>query len=461
VTRPERFVVIGADAAGMSAASEARRVDPGLEIVAYDRGGFASYSQCGLPYLVGGVVPDRQRLFARTVEEFACRGIAVRLGHEVTAIDPEHRLVRVRELSSGAETEQPYGQLLISTGASPVRPLVQGLDLAGVFHLDVMEDAIAIQAYLQRHHPKRALIVGGGYIGLEMAENLYRLGLDVTLIHRRQHLFPSVDVGMAVPINEELARHRVDVSLSDSVVQGCEGHHGRIAEVHTSQGAVAADLVLLATGVSPNVALAARAGIAAGPTGAIAVDRHLRTDVPNIFAAGDCAEHWHHVLRRPAWIPLGTTANKQGRIAGRNAAGGDESFAGIVGTAIMRVFDLEVGRTGLTESEAVAAGIDHVATTLNSTDHAGYLPDALPLIVKLVAERSTGRLLGGQAAGQGGVDKRIDVIATALYAGLTLEDVPRLDLAYAPPFNSVWDPVQVAATVLLRRAMQGRPAPYP
>ncbi|MDP9370452.1 MAG: FAD-dependent oxidoreductase [Chloroflexota bacterium] len=450
-----RFIVVGADAAGMSAASEARRVDPDLEIVAYDRGGYASYSQCGLPYLVGGVVAEHHQLTARTVTEFAARGITVHLGHEVTAVDPARHTLRARD-PHGAETEQAYDTLLFATGASPARPLIPGLDQTGVFHLDVMEDGLAMRAYIQKYQPRRAVIIGGGYIGLEMAENLRRLGLAVALVQRGPQLFPSVDVDISVPITEELGRHGVDVSWCDSVVEACEGGHGRVAEVHTNKGAVRADLVLLATGVKPTVELASAAGIALGATGAIAVDDHQRTSAPGIFAAGDCAEHWHRLLGRPTWMPLGTTANKQGRIAGRNAAGGAEAFAGIVGTAIARVFDLEVGRTGLTEREAMAAGIACVATTLASTDHAGYLPDARPLTVKLVAERDSGRLLGGQAVGRGGVAKRVDVVATALHAGLSVEDLTRLDLAYAPPFNSVWDPIQVAATVLLRAGLGDR-----
>ena len=452
---PHRFVIVGADAAGMSAASEARRVDPDLEIVAYDRGGFASYSQCGLPYLIGGVVQDRQHLIARTVEAFVARDIAVRLGHEVIAVDPVRGVVRVRH--GDGETEHAYDKLLLATGASPLRPSVPGLDLSGVFHIDVMEDAIAMQTYLREHQPTRAVIVGGGYIGLEMAENLRQLGLAVTLVQRGPQLFPSVDVDIATPIDAELARHGVDVALCESVLQACEGRHGRVAAVQTDHGAVPADLVLLATGVRPNTALAEAAGIALGTTGAIAVDDHLRTNVPDIFAAGDCAEHWHRLLRQPAWVPLGTTANKQGRIAGRNAAGGNEAFAGIVSTAITRMFDLEVGRTGLTEREATLAGLPTVASVIESTNHAGYLPDARALTIKLVAERSTGRLLGGQAVGYGGVAKRIDVLATAVYAGLTVEELTRLDLAYAPPFNSVWDPVQVAATKLLRQGATDRP----
>lgn len=453
MSTPARFVIIGADAAGMSAASEARRIDSQLEIVAYDRGGFASYSQCGLPYLVGGLVPDRQRLIARTVAEFAQRGISVQLGHEVTAIDPARSMVRVRDLRSGVETEQGYDRLLIATGASPARPTLPGLELDGVFQLDVMEDALAIQAYIREYQPRRAVIVGGGYIGLEMAENLVRLGLEVRLVQRATQLFPSVDVDIATHLGEALERHGVDLSLRDSVVQACEGQHGRVVDVHTNDGEVPADLVLLAIGTRPNVEVARVAGVRIGGTGAIAVDDHLQTNLPGIFAAGDCAEHWHRILRQPSWVPLGTTANKQGRIAGRNVAGGDEAFAGIVGTAITRVFDLSVGRTGLTEREAHVAGIACAATTLNSTDFAGYLPDAHPLTIKLVAEPETGRLLGGQAVGWGGVDKRIDVLATALYSGLTVEDLTRLDLEYAPPFNSVWDPIQVAATSLLRRGI--------
>jgi CoA-dependent NAD(P)H sulfur oxidoreductase len=451
----KRLLIIGADAAGMSAAAEARRFDKDLQIVAFDRGGAASYSQCGLPYLVGGVVADTSRLIARTVEEFAAQDITVHLGHDATAIDPARGVVRVRKPPNGPERDEPYepyDRLVIATGASPMQPLaVPGIDLEGVFVLDVLEDALALQTYLQRHSPRHAVIVGGGYIGLEMAENLVRLGLSVRLIQRGEHLFPSLDMDMALPLAQELERHGVDLSLCDSVLEACAGAHGRVTDVHTNAGELPADLVLLATGVSPNVALTRTAGIVCGPTGAIAVDGRQRTNVPGIFAAGDCAEHWHRLLGRPAWMPLGTTANKQGRIAGRNAAGGDVTFGGIVGTAITRLFNLEIGRTGLSEREAHAGGIACQSTALNSTDHAGYLPDAQPLTVKLVVEAGTGRLVGAQAVGRAGVAKRIDVFATALYAGLTLEDLPRLDLAYAPPFNSVWDPLQVAATALLRQ----------
>ncbi len=452
MNRPARFVIIGADAAGMSAASEARRLDPTLEILAFERGSFISYSQCGLPYLVGGHVEDRQRLVARTVEQFAERDITVKTRHTVLRIDPARQVILVNDLDLKREFEQPYDKLLIATGAAPLRSTLPGSDLQGVFHLDIMEDALAIMAYLDRHQPRQAVIVGGGYIGLEMAENLAGLGLKVRLLQRGEQLFTSVDLEIAGLLNGELERHGVDISLCESILEACIGSNGRVDCVRTSQGQVQTDLVLLATGVRPEVSLALEAGIKCGLTGAISVDAHLRTSQPAIFAAGDCAEHWHRLLQKPAWLPLGTTANKQGRLAGRNIAGQPAAYAGIVGTAVTRVFDLQIARTGLTTREANLAGLESVSIVLNSTDLAGYMPEATPLHLKLVAEKSSGRLLGGQVVAQNGADKRIDVLATALYQELTLEQLTELDLAYAPPFNSVWDPLQVAATSLLRRA---------
>jgi NADPH-dependent 2,4-dienoyl-CoA reductase/sulfur reductase-like enzyme len=286
-----------------------------------------------------------------------------------------------------------------------------------------------------------------------MAENLRGLGMAVRLVQRGPQLFTSADMEMTELINAELARNDVDLSLGESVLEACEGVDGRLAHMHTSAGEVDADLLVLAIGVEPASGLARAAGARIGVAEAIGVDAAQRTSLPDIYAAGDCAEHYHRVLGRPSWIPLGTTANKQGRVAGRNMAGGDDHFAGIVGSAITRIFELGVGRTGLSEREAVDAGLRCVAVTLDSTDYAGYLPGAQKLSVKLVAERGSGRLLGGQLVGPSGVDKRVDVLATALYAGLTVEDLTRLDLEYAPPFNSVWDPIQAAATALLRRGL--------
>ncbi|HEY8601571.1 MAG TPA: FAD-dependent oxidoreductase [Thermomicrobiales bacterium] len=449
----KRLVIIGADAAGMSAASEARRADPSLEIVAYDRGGFASYSQCGLPYWIGDVVEGRDKLIARTAAEFAKQKITVELHHEVTAIDPARGEIHVRDRADDREFICPYDSLLIATGATPIRPRVPGMDLDGVFVLDVMEDAIAIREYISRHTPRHAVIVGGGYIGLEMAENLVKRGIETRIVQRGDQLFGIIDRELAERINATLARHGVALDLCDTVMEGCIGSTGRVDHVHTSAGELPADLVILAIGIAPAVALALPAGIALGTTGAIAVDRQQRTNLPDHYAAGDCAEVWHRLLRRPVWAALGTIANKQGRVAGRVIAGGDATYGGVVGTAITRVFDLEIGRVGLTEGEAEAEGFNIVATTLDSTDHAGYMPDARELTVKLVAERGSSRLLGGQVLGQAGVAQRVDVLATALYAEMTLEGLTRLDLAYAPPFNSVYDPIQVVATSLLRKGL--------
>ena len=449
----KRLVIIGADAAGMSAASEARRADPTMDIIAYDRGGFASYSQCGLPYWIGGVVADQEKLTARTVAEFAEQRITVNLHHEVTAIDPARGEIHVHDRVGKREFPTSYDSLLIATGATPVRPQMPGLDLEGVFVLDVMEDAVAIREYLARHMPRHAVIVGGGYIGLEMAENLVERGIETRIVQRGDQLFGIIDRELAERINATLAQHGVNLDLCDTVVESCVGSTGRVDHVHTAAGELPADLVILAVGILPAVSLAAPAGIALGATGAIAVDRQQRTNLPDHYAAGDCAEVWHRLLQRPVWAALGTIANKQGRVAGRVIAGGEATYGGVVGAAITRVFDLEVGRVGLTESEAKAEGFAIVTTTLDSTDHAGYMPDARGLTVKLVAERGSGRLLGGQVLGQAGVAQRVDVLATALYAELTLEGLTRLDLAYAPPFNSVYDPIQVAATSLLRKGL--------
>ncbi|AFZ69680.1 FAD-dependent oxidoreductase [Deinococcus peraridilitoris] len=446
-----RFLVIGADAAGMSAASEARRVNPELQITAFDKGNFASYSQCGMPYWLGGVVKRREQLMARSVAGFARRDIEVRLRHEVLEIDTQRQVLHVRDLEARRVLVEPFDHLLIATGASPVEFPLPGRDLAGVFHLDVLEDAIRIDAFLQGQQPRRAVIVGGGYIGLELAENLTRRGLQVALVQRGEQVFHAVDQELAEALHEELDRHGVNLKLRDSIVRACAGQDGRVREVQTNDGNLAADLVILATGVQPNVDLALRAGIPFGVTGALAVDAHMKTSAAGVYAAGDCAEHYHRVLGKPVWIPLGTTANKQGRVAGRNAAGGKTSFAGIVATAVAQVFELGVARTGLNEWEAQAAGLKCETVLLKSTDQAGYMPGAEDLRVKLVVERGTGRLLGGQAIGKRGADKRIDVLATALYAGMTVSQLEELDLAYAPPFNSVWDPVQAAATRIRRQ----------
>ncbi|HEU5014667.1 MAG TPA: FAD-dependent oxidoreductase [Roseiflexaceae bacterium] len=447
----KRLVVIGGVAAGMGAASKARRVNPDLEIVVFEQGDWISYSACGLPYFVGGLVENERKLIARTVAEFAKQNIDARLRHAVTLIDTSNKTVRVLN-NAEPDTEPmdvPYDELIIATGARPFRPPVQGIDLKGVFHLYTMPDALAIREYIDTRQPRHAVIVGGGYIGLEAAENLERRGIKIAVVQRPPQLFSSVDHEITDLVAQELDRHGVDLTLGNSALSACEGEDGRVTCIQTTQGKLDTDMVLLATGVRPNSELAAGAGIKLGAKGAIAVDDRLRTSAPNVYAAGDCAEHFDRVTGQPNWVPLGTTANKQGRIAGTNAAGGDERFRGIVATTITRVFDLEVGRTGVTSREAERHGMDVATAVVDYTDIAGYYPGHAPIRVKLIAEKGSGRLLGVQAAGKG-VDKRIDVAATALTAGMTVEEFAWLDLSYAPPFNSVWDPLLVAANNVMK-----------
>jgi NADPH-dependent 2,4-dienoyl-CoA reductase/sulfur reductase-like enzyme len=447
----ERLIVIGGCAAGMSAASKARRVNPDLEIVVYERTGFVSYGECGLPYYVSGLVDDHNKLVVRTPEQFAERGIEVHLHHEVTEIVPQNRRVRVTSLADGNSWHESYDKLLITTGGGPT--LLPGFspgDLNGVFVLRALEDGIAIREFIQRESPKRAVIVGAGYIGLEMAEGFHALGLETTVIGRPPQVLKLFDPDMAKLVQEEMERKGIRLSLGDEV-KTLEGDaQGRVRRVISSKGTFEADLVLLALGVRPNVALAKEAGVALGETGAIATDAQMRTNLPGVFAAGDCAEAYHLITGRGAYIPLGTTANKQGRVAGTNVGGGHAEFSGIVGTAITRVFDLYAALTGLSEKEARALGYAAKSTTIKASSRAHYYPGGGLMRVKLVVEEGSGRLLGGQIVGGEGAGPRIDVLAAALHKEMTVEELSRLDLAYVPPMAPVWDPLLVAANVALK-----------
>jgi len=447
----ERLIVIGGCAAGMSAASKARRVNPDLEIVVYERTGFVSYGECGLPYYVSGVVDDYNKLLVRTPEQFAERGIGVHLHHEVTEIVPENRRLRVTNLDNGESWYEHYDRLVITTGGRPI--LLPGFsqgDQSGVFVMRAMEDGIAIREFIRRESPKRAVIVGAGYIGLEMAESFHVLGLETTVIGRPPQVLKLFDSDVAKLVQEELEGKGIRLSLGDEV-KALEGDaQGRVRRVISSKGVFEADLVLLALGVRPNVALAREAGVALGETGAVATDTQMRTNLPDVFAAGDCAEAYHLITGRGAYIPLGTTANKQGRVAGTNAGGGHAEFSGIVGTAITKVFDLYAALTGLSEKEARALGYAVESTTIKASSRAHYYPGGGPMHVKLVVEEGSGRLLGGQIVGGEGAGPRIDVLATALHQEMTVEELSRLDLAYVPPMAPVWDPLLVAANVALK-----------
>ena len=438
-------MVIGGDAGGMSASAQARRLRPRdeLEIVVFERGAFTSFAACGLPYLVGGEVAGPDELVARSPEEFRRSGVDVRTDHEVVSIDTDARTVEVRGPGSGGTTVEPYDELLIATGAVPVRPPFPGIDARGVFDLRTIPDGVAVDAAVR--DARRAVVVGAGYIGLEVAEAFRLRGLQVTVIELADQPMVTLDPDMAAAVTEALDRLGVELRLGEGVQSFEVGDDGSVRGVVTSAGTVPADIVVVGLGARPNSSLAAAAGVPIGPSGGIVVDRRMRSRVDHVWAAGDCVESFHRVSRQPVNIALGTHANKQGRAAGTNLGGGYASFGGVLGTAITRVGDLEVARTGLNEREAAAAGFEFVTATNTAPSRAHYYPDGSDVTVKLVAERRTGRLLGGQIVGGAGAGKRIDVVATALWNDMTVEELGGIDLAYAPPFSPVWDPVLLAA----------------
>ncbi len=444
---PRRLIVVGADAGGMTAASQARRrLGPAeLEIVAFDRGGFASYSACGIPYWLAGDISEREQLVVRTPQEFRERqSIDVRLRHEVVAIDLAAREVTVAH--AGGQSREHFDLLVYATGATPTTPSWAGQDVAGVFGVQTLDDGDAVQRWLQRQPaPRAAVVVGGGYVGVEMAEALVRRGLAVTLVERREQPMSTVDPDMGALVREAMTGMGIQVHTGASVT-GLSAKDGAVSAVVTDAGEIPADIVILALGVTPNTKLAERAGFPVGPTGGVVVDRQMRVEgLSGVWAAGDCVQSLHRVSGKPVHVPLGTHANKQGRVAGISIGGGYATFPGVIGTAVTRVCDLEVARTGLRAEDADAAGFGYVTAVVESTSRAGYFPDTAPLTVKILAERFTGRMLGAQIVGRSESAKRIDALAVALWNGMTVEEMTSLDLGYAPPFAPVWDPVLVAA----------------
>nr|WP_213455246.1 FAD-dependent oxidoreductase [Micromonospora sp. NBRC 107566] len=450
---PVRLVVIGGDAAGMSAASQARRHAPAdrLEIVVFERSHVVSYSACGIPYWVGGLVGDRDDLVVRTPavfrDEFA---IDVRPRHEVVAVDLAAREVTAVDLDGdrpgGREIRMGFDRLVYATGASPLRPPWAVSAVGGVYGVQTLDDGCALREWLDGDpRPERAVVVGAGYIGVEMAEAMVRRGLTVTLVDHADQPMSTVDPDMGALVADALRGLGIDVRTGVTV-HGLESSGGRVSAVATDGGVLPADVVVLGLGVTPNVSLAEEAGIPLGATGAIPTDLRMRVPgVEDVWAAGDCVQTTHRVTGLPAYVPLGTHANKQGRVAGINIGGGYATFPGVAGTAVTKVCDLEVGRTGLLEAEAERAGFAFVAAKVRSTSRAGYFPGSAPMTVKLIAERRSGRLLGAQVVGQSEAAKRIDALAVALWNGMTVEEMTGLDLGYAPPYAPVWDPVLIAA----------------
>lgn len=443
----ERLIVIGGDAGGMSAASQARRLKgkEDLEIVAFERGHYSSYSACGIPYFVAGLLgDDEDTLVARSPEEHRKRDIDLRMRQEVTAIDIESRSVTVRRLDDDSEYEETFDQLMIATGASPVRPPLDGIETEGIFGVQVLGDGVAIRAWVDEHKPRSAVVIGAGYIGLEMAEAFKIRGLDVSVVEFGPNPMATLDPDMAALVGDAVTEQGIALFTGEKAL-GFEAAEGRVRKVVTDKRSLDADIVVLGIGARPNVELAKAAGLEIGDSGAIVVDRRMQTPLEGIWSAGDCAEKFHLVSRRGVSIALGTHANKEGRTAGINIGGGYETFPGVVGTAVTKLCSMEVARTGLSQSEAEDAGFDIVTATTDSTTRAGYYPDTQPIKTKMVVEKHSGRLLGAQIIGREGAAKRIDVIATALWNEMTVDDMLNMDLSYAPPFSPVWDPVLITA----------------
>ncbi|MBB5105058.1 FAD-dependent oxidoreductase [Streptomyces spectabilis] len=447
----ERLVVIGGDAAGMSAASQARRLKaPGeLEIVAFERGSFTSFSACGIPYWVGGEVSERAELIARTPEEHRARGIDLRTRTEVLEIDPARRRVRSRDLASGAEDWTAYDKLVIATGARPLRPPLPGIDAPGVHGVQTLGDGQALLDRLAATEGRRAVVIGAGYIGVEMAEALLRRGYEVTVVNRGEQPMSTLDPDMGRLVHDAMSGMGITMVNDAEVTKILTGADGAVRAVATQDAEYPADVVVLGLGVRPETELARAAGLPLGEHGGLLTDLSMRVRGPvadgAIWAGGDCVEVLDLISGQQRHIALGTHANKHGQVIGSNVGDGYATFPGVVGTAVSKVCDLEIARTGLREKDARAVGLRYETVTIESTSRAGYYPGAAPMTVKMLAERRTGRLLGTQIVGREGAAKRVDVAAVALTARMTVEQMTALDLGYAPPFSPVWDPVLVAA----------------
>ncbi|MFC9278995.1 FAD-dependent oxidoreductase [Streptomyces collinus] len=444
----ERLVVIGGDAAGMSAASQARRMrgPDELEIVAFERGHFTSYSACGIPYWVGGDVPERDHLVARTPEEHRARDIGLRMRTEVTEIDLAGGRVRARDVDSGEESWTSYDKLVIATGAAPVRPDMPGVDAPGVHGVQTLDDGQALLDTLSATRGRRAVVVGAGYIGVEMAEALINRGFEVTVVNRGKEPMSTLDPDMGRLVHRAMEGLGITMVNDTEVTKLLTDGDGRVRAVATEDAEHPADVVVLGIGVRPATGLARAAGLPLGAHGGLLTDLAMRVrGQENVWAGGDCVEVLNLVSGQEQYVPLGTHANKHGQVVGTNVGGGYATFPGVVGTAVSKVCDLEIARTGLREKDADRVGLQYETVTIESTSRAGYYPGSSPMTVKMLAERRTGRLLGVQIVGREGAGKRVDIAAVALTASMTVEQMTALDLGYAPPFSPVWDPVLVAA----------------
>ena len=443
-----KVVIVGGVAGGATAAARIRRLDEQAEIVVFERSGFISYANCGLPYYIGGVIEDPEELTLQTPESFFSRfRVAMRVRHEVTAIHPDRKTVSVTNLETGEEFEEGYDKLILSPGAKPTQPRLPGVGLSKLFTLRTVEDTFRIKEYIDGNHPKSAVLAGGGFISLELAENLRELGMDVTIVQRPKQLMNPFDADMAAFIHGEVRKHGVKLALGHTVEGFAEKELG-VDVLLKDEAPLHTDMVVLAIGVSPDTGLARDAGLELGIKGSILVNDRMETSVPDIYAVGDAVQVKHFVTGQDALIALAGPANKQGRIAADNICGGDSRYAGSQGSSVVKVFDLTAAATGVNETNAGKAGLSVDSVVLSPMSHAGYYPGGKVMTMKVVFEKETYRLLGAQIVGYEGVDKRIDVLATAIRAGLKATQLKELELAYAPPYSSAKDPVNMAGFMI-------------
>ena len=443
-----KVVIVGGVAGGATAAARIRRLDEQAEIVVFERSGYISYANCGLPYYIGGVIEDPEELTLQTPESFFSRfRIHMKVHHEVTAIHPDKKTVSVKNLETGEIFEEPYDKLLLSPGAKPVWPDLPGIDSEKLFTLRSVEDTFRIKNFINDRSPRSAIMVGGGFIGLEVAENLRELGMDVTIIQQSRQLLNPFDADMASFIHAEMRKHGVKLALGHSV-EGFAERDGGLDVLLKDHAPLHADMVVLAIGVTPESALAKDAGLALGLKGSILVNDRMETSIPDIYAVGDAVQVKHYVTGEDALIALAGPANKQGRIAADNICGGDSRYLGSQGSSVIKVFDMTAATTGINETTAKKAGLDVDTVILSPMSHAGYYPGGKLMTMKVVFEKGTYRLLGAQIVGYEGVDKRMDVLATAIHAGLKATRLKDLDLTYAPPYSSAKDPVNMAGFMI-------------
>ena len=443
-----KVVIVGGVAGGATAAARIRRLDEQAEIVVFERSGYISYANCGLPYYIGGVIEDPEELTLQTPESFFSRfRVCMKVHHEVTAINRDRKTVTVRDLETGSVFEESYDKLLLSPGAKPVIPDIPGVDSNKLFTLRTVEDTFRIKAYVEQNKPKSAVMVGGGFIGLEMAENLRHLGMEVTIVQRPKQLMNPFDSDMASFIHSEVRKHGVKLMLGHTV-EGFAEQDGGVNVLLKDCAPLHADMVVLAIGVTPESTLAKEAGLALGIKGSILVNDRMETSAPDIYAVGDAVQVKHFVTEQDTLIALAGPANKQGRIAADNICGGDSHYLGSQGSSVIKVFDMTAASTGINETNAKKAGISVDTVILSPMSHAGYYPGGKVMTMKVVFEKETYRLLGAQIVGYDGVDKRIDVLATAIHAGMNATELKNLDLAYAPPYSSAKDPVNMAGFMI-------------